>query len=147
MSLSPQVLYLPVDVPASWCFQGCRDGLHQLRVHQPLHQCQHHPEHLHPLLSGSNITAPPWSKNNCNNQTDQDEPLKMIVHILRALSHCHLLLNVLLCSSPAGDPENLQQTEQRLPHLPPVQLWERADGAHQEWHGGPDSQWVRDRRL
>lgn len=35
----------------------------------------------------------------------------------------------------------------RLPHLPPVQLWERADAAGQDEHRGPDPQRLRHRRL
>lgn len=39
-----------------------------------------------------------------------------------------------------GDPE---KAEQRIPHLPPVQLWERTDAAGQVEHRDPDSQWLR----
>lgn len=57
-----QILHLPLDVSAIRRVQGRRDGLHHLRVHQPLHQHQHHPVHLHPALPGSNFTAQPWGQ-------------------------------------------------------------------------------------
>ena len=53
---TPQVFHLPLDVPPRGSLQGCRDGLHQLRVHQPLHQHQYRVAHLHPLLHESNLS-------------------------------------------------------------------------------------------
>lgn len=65
---------------------------------------------------------------------------------LNSVSHPQIL-SPLLSFSPVGYPGNLPEAELRLPHLPPVQLWEWADGTGQRWHRGPDSQWLWSRCL
>lgn len=53
----PQVFHFPLDVPANGNPEECRDGFHHLRVHQSLHQHQHHPIHFYFILLGTDCIA------------------------------------------------------------------------------------------